>query len=380
MARLNRFIHIPARAQRPKGRRALAYFLLIAATALAGCMRWDYPGIGNPVGEAAPEGVFVVCEGNFQYGNATLAFYDPADDAVENEVFARANGARLGDVAQSMTIALDRGWVVVNNSHVVFAIDPDTFREVGRITGLTSPRYIHFIDPRKAYVTQLYDNRIFIVDPRTYSVTGHITVPGMESGDGSTEQIVADPAGRYVYVNCYSYWNLILKIDTATDTVVDMLEVGVQPRAMVMDRLGRLWVLTDGGYPGSPYAYEPPTLVRVDLDTFSVGLRLTFPLGTLATDLAINGAADRLYFPADALWEMPVTASELPAEPLVPYAGTRYYALTVDPVRGDIYLADAIDYQQPGVVYRYSAAGELLGQFRTGITPTAFCWKEAGGL
>lgn len=352
----------------------------VAATAVAltltGCMEWDYPGAGEGVPEVAPQGLFVVNEGNFQYGNATLAFYDPEDNTVENEVFIRANGFKLGDVAQSMTIGPDgRGWVAVNNSHVVFAIDTDTFKEVGRITGLTSPRYIYFVSPGKAYVTQLYDNRIFIVDPDTYSVTGHIEVPGMEQGDGSTEQVVGD-GSRYVYVNCYSYWNLLLKIDTETDSVTDVLEVGVQPRAMALDCRGRLWVLTDGGYPGSPYAYEEPRLMVVDTDAFKVEREFVFPLGTLASDLAMNGDADRVYWIADAVWDMSVDAVELPSEPLVPYASTRYFALTVDPVRGDVYVADAIDHQQPGIVYRYSPEGELLDSFRTGISPGAFCWKE----
>lgn len=348
-------------------------------TTLAGCMKWDYPGAGNPVEDAAPEGLFVVCQGNFQYGNASLSFYDPDDGTVENEVFARANGARLGDVAQSMTIADGRGWVVVNNSHVVFAIDTDTYRELGRITGLTAPRYMYVVSPDKAYITQLYDNRIFVVNPSTYSITGYIDVPGMEPGDGSTERIVADARNqRYVYVNCYSYWNLVLKIDTETDRVIDTLEVGIQPIAMTTDRYGRLWVLTDGGYPGSPYAYTNPTLVCVDTATFTVVRTFTFPLGTTASDLTCNGNGSTLYFTADAVWAMDVDAETLPAEPLVPYDGTHYQAITVDPVSGEVYLADALDYQQPGIVYRYSPEGEQVGSFRTGVIPGGFCWKEGG--
>ena len=34
--------------------------------------------------------------------------------------------------------------------------------------------------------------------------------------------------------------------------------------------------------------------------------------------------------------------------------------MTINPVNGDVYIADAIDYVQNGVVLRYSAEGELL--------------------
>lgn len=142
----------------------------LCLSALGGCMKWDY---GRTEDFSATErGLFIVNEGMFQYGNATLSYYDPETKTVENEVFHRANAFKLGDVAQSMTLHNGVGWIAVNNSHVVFAVDPDTFREVGRITNLTSPRYIHFVSEEKAYVTQIWDNRIFIVNPKRYEITG----------------------------------------------------------------------------------------------------------------------------------------------------------------------------------------------------------------
>ncbi len=116
---------------------------------------------------------------------------------------------------------------MVNNSHVIFAIDLNTFKEVGRIENLTSPRYIHFLSDEKAYVTQLWDNRIFIINPKKYEITGYIQVPDMTMESGSTEQMVQ--YGKYVYCNCWSYQNRIIKIDTETDQVVDELKVGIQP-------------------------------------------------------------------------------------------------------------------------------------------------------
>ena len=183
--------------------------LCIAITLLcSSCMKWEY-GQSEEFNTSG-EGLFIMNEGNFQYGNASLSYYNPATKEIQNEVFYRANAMKLGDVAQSMVVRDNVGWLVVNNSHVVFAIDLSTFKEIGRITNLTSPRYIHFISDEKAYISQIWDNRIFIVNPKRFEVTGYIECPNMTMESGSTEQMVQQ--GKYVYVNCWSYQNRILKI------------------------------------------------------------------------------------------------------------------------------------------------------------------------
>ena len=349
----------------------LLRFIALATLLLTSCMKWEY---GNEESfEASPSGLFITNEGNFQYGNASLSFYDPATRTIENEVFYRANGMKLGDVAQSMIVHNGVGWVVVNNSHVVFAIDLDTFREVGRITNLTSPRYMHFVSAEKAYITQIWDNRITVVNPRTYQITGYIECPEMTMETGSTEQMVQ--WGDYVYVNCWSYQNRILKIDTRTDTVVDELEVGIQPTSLVIDRNGKMWTITDGGYDGSPYGYEAPSLYRIDAETFRVEREFPFALGDDPSEVQINGAGDRIYWLNEDVWEMDVEAEWLPVRPFLEQRETIYYGLTVDPHSGEVYVADAIDYQQQGMIYRYSPTGELIDEFYVGIIPGAFCWK-----
>ena len=186
-------------------------FATLCLCVFTSCMEWDY-GLEEEFNTSTSgDGLFICNEGNFQYGNATLSYYNPETKVVENEVFYRANAMKLGDVAQSMIIRDSIGWVVVNNSHVVFAININTFKEVGRITNFTSPRYMHFISDEKAYVTQIWDNRIFIVNPKRYEITGYIDIPDMTMESGSTEQMVQ--YGKYVYVNCWSYQNRIIKID-----------------------------------------------------------------------------------------------------------------------------------------------------------------------
>lgn len=196
----------------------------------------------------------------------------------------------------------------------VFAVDPDTFREVGRITNLTSPRYIHFVSDEKAYVTQIWDNRIFIVNPKRYEITGYIECPDMTAESGSTEQMVQ--YGKYVFVNCWSYQNRILKIDTETDRIVGQLTVGIQPASLAMDRNNKLWTVTDGGYEGSPYGYEAPSLYRIDAETFSVEKQFRFRKGDSPSEMQLNGTRDTLYWIDRDVWRMPVAGEPASGAPV----------------------------------------------------------------
>ena len=76
--------------------------LVLFGGPLTSCMEWDY-GMEEEF-QITEKGLFITNEGNFQYGNATLSFYNPDTRKVENEIFYRANGMKLGDVAQSMII------------------------------------------------------------------------------------------------------------------------------------------------------------------------------------------------------------------------------------------------------------------------------------
>lgn len=335
-------------------------------------MKWDYQDQTTDFNSSG-KGLFIVCEGNFQYGNSTLSFYEPSLNIIENEVFYRANGMKLGDVAQSMTIYDEKGWIVVNNSHVIFAIDTDTFREIGRIENLTSPRYIHFINDEKAYVSQIWDNRIFIVNPKNYSITGSISVPDMDMSSASTEQMVS--YGKYVYCNCWSYQNRIIKIDSEKDEVVESLVVGLQPNSLVIDRNHNLWTITDGGFDGSPYGNEPPSLICIDVKSFSIIKRFEFNLGDNLSKICINTARDKIYWINNDVWAMDIESETLPEIPIIPYRETRFYGLSVSPDDSEIYVADAIDFSQQGMICRFSQDGILLDEFYVGVTPAAFCWK-----
>jgi DNA-binding beta-propeller fold protein YncE len=360
--------------------RKLLYIGLPLLLSLYGCMKddelWDFERLEY---DLPSEGIFVVNEGNFMYGNASLSYYDPETRQLINDVFFQTNGLPLGDVAHSMTIRDSLGYVVVNNSGRIYIIHTGTFELKGKITGLTSPRYMHFINESKAYVSDLYSRSIAVVNPQTMEVTGAIPVNNgnTEFYQHATEQMLQ--YDKYVYTNCWSFDNQVLVIDSELDQVVDSIEMLKQPNSMVLDKDHSLWVLCDGGNEGSAFGHEAAGLMKVGAGSTEAELILGFAAGEIPRDLKINGTGDTLYYINGGVYRYAIHGSAGPELLLESsYEGNTFnglYGLEVDPVSSELYVADAIDFVQRGMVYRLSPEGEPVDTFRTGIAPGAFCFN-----
>ena len=246
---------------------------------------------------AGREGVFITCEGNFMYGNASLSFYDKNEKKVYNQLFYARNNTPLGDVAQSISQYGNTIFMVVNNSGKIVGINPETAEFKGVISGLVSPRHIHFISGEKAYVSDLYARAICIINPVTFNVTGKINVSDGQQNyqRHATEQFVQ--VGNLVFVSCWSNDEYLLVIDTETDAVLDSIKTPLQPKDILLDKNEKIWVLCDGGFEGSPLGNEPPSLLRVDPITLTIEQKYVFAenLG-FPSQLAINSTKDTLFF------------------------------------------------------------------------------------
>jgi len=314
-------------------------------------------------------GVFIMNEGNFRSGNGSISFYSYDSLKIYNNIFRETNERPLGDVPYSMGFAGKKAYILVNNSDKIEITGINTMKSVATIEKVVSPRYISFVSGQKAYVTSLYSDSLRIIDLQSEKATGYVPVKN------TSESITATSSSAYV-AN-WSGGSKIFIIDILSDEVTDSIEVGAEPESMVVDRNKTLWVLCNGGWKREHYA----ELVAINTLTNTISRRFTFPLITDSpTCLQIDGKGQFLYYLHDGVRRMDINAESLPSSAFIPQAGYYFYRMGVNPFNGEVFITDARDYIQKGIVLRYSPDGDLLSLLETDIIPGNLFFKSATDL
>ena len=143
---------------------------------------------------------------------------------------------------------------------------------------------------------------------------------------------------------------------------------------MVVDKYGHVWVLCEGRSWEEDYG-EDPSLWEIDPMLKTATKRCELP-GT-ASSLNANPAGDQLYLiNNNEVRRFDIASSSLSETYRITASPMGwFYNLAVEPQSGEIYVADAGNYQDNGTVYRYSSDGLLLGSFTAGIIPSAMLFK-----
>jgi DNA-binding beta-propeller fold protein YncE len=331
---------------------------LLAAVLLASCER--DPVTDDPDGIIGGEGLFVLNEGNFQWGNASLSYFRRSDRQVSHGLFRNANGEDLGDILQSMHVHDGLAYLVVNGSGKIEVVDPASWKRHATIDGLTSPRHFLPVGGQKAYVTDLFSGQIQIIDLETNEASG--TIPA----DGWTEELGMVSGTVLV---CGVGEGRIYLIDPDTDQLTGSVEAGPNPVGLRTDHQGHAWVLCAGDWMDGTGA----ALLRLDKDTYQVAERHELPVtGATYSALDISPDGRTLYFLGGGVHAFPL--SEATPEPvlLVPAGGRFFYGLGADPSDGKLFVSDAIDFTQKGKVYVFDPQGQALYDFDAMNNPRGF--------
>ncbi len=333
----------------------------------------DHTPKPNPEPEVLLEkpGVFVVNEGNYTFGNSSLTYYNTDKNKLYPDVFYFVNQVPLGDVANFMAIKENLGYIVVNNSGIIYKIDISTGIYEGKVTGLISPREVMFLD-NKMIISDIVDPYLSVVDLKNLTVESKIDLDGYTS-----ESMIL--VNNKIYVNNWSAMyqekrnDQVLVIDAETLKLVDSIKVVLEPNSMAVDKYDNLWVLCSGGYMNE----ESPSLLKIDTQSDSIMVQIDFiDENDYPTELKINGAADTLYFFNKDLYKMSINDSVVPDNPFIESEGKLFYSMGIDPFTSDVFISDALNYTQKGKVYIYSSGGSFKTEFFAGISPGCFVFNR----
>ena len=348
--------------------------LLVASILIVSCS--DDDTMGPDVPPPGQDGYFIVNEGGFGNGNTSLSYYDRTRDTVLNNVFESANGRKLGDQSQSMTVIGDQGYIVVQNSSKIEVINRDDFTSVATITdGIASPRYLAEVAENKAYVTDWgadgVTGTVKVVDLSSFQVLQTIPV-----GQGPNEIVVINNRAYVANGGGLGRDSTVMVLDTQADAVVDTVVVGGNPSSLAVDANGALWV-AGGGFIQYNEDFSaiieeestPGFLALVENDQVSRTLEASqINVGPSA----LVATSNQLYLRyAGAVYSLSPEATELPEQPLI---DQRFYGLAVDPVSGEILGGEAPNFSSDGTFQRHTATGELIESYTVGIAPNGFAF------
>ena len=298
------------------------------------------------------EGILISNEGNFQFGNASVSFYDTKNDTLIESVFQEVNNRPLGDVLQSITIDGDFAYLVLNNSARIEVVNKNSFELVGSITGFISPRYIHIVNNEKAYVSDLFANKIAIVDLVSLEITNYIDCPGW------TEEI--HQLNDEVYM-LNKTDNTLHVVDTNIDAITSELVFDFELSAFKIDNQSRMWLAGSKNDVG---------LVQcIKLIDQEIQYSYTFE-GESPTELYVSETGTDVYFLSNGVWHINEFADEIITVPIIPANDRLFYGLSVH--QDKIYIADAINFVQKGTIWVYDLQATLLDEFKVGIIPSEF--------
>lgn len=355
-----------------------SYFRPALVLAFSGLLLASCESKNDPVTPTPPSGtgtnVYVVNEGAYGSSSASVTLFDKATAKVTSpDIFQATNGRTLGDVAQSMTIYNNYGYLVVNNSNKIEVVTLPDFKSVATINGLKQSRYL-VTAGTKGYVTGWRSDQnanplpgnLYVIDLTTNIITDTIAT-------GRRPEKLLNNNGLIYVPN--SDENTVTVIDANQGKATGTITVADGPASLAADKNGTVWVLCGGITKYDPMTYvvissTPGALIRLGAGTAGPQLTLPFAVGSSPSKLRVSPAGDQLYYTlGNSEYRLAITATALPTKPLIRRNFsklTAFYGFNIDPKDTTLYVLNA-SFSAASQLVRYRPNGVAIDSFSTGI-------------
>lgn len=360
-------------------------YLLFVAFVASSCRENDiiiYPTENN-VGDKLVSnylGLYVLNEGNMGSNKATLDYLDLSTGVYSRNIYPSRNPnliKELGDVGNDVQIYGNSLWMVINMSHKVEVADAKTAVSRGHVD-IPNCRYLAF-DGGFAYVSTYVGlpnsesvlGAVYKVDTASLKVVDKCIV-GYQPDElvVNKGKLYVANSGGYNGMKAIGYDNRVSVIDLKTFKVTNTIKVAPNLFRVRNDKYGRLWVSSRGDMkriPSKLFIVENDVVVdsldsRTDgfdfrgdsLISYSgKGAKTKFKVIDIRTMKIVND--DFLKFPTD----VPIKTA---------------YGIIIHPATGDVYVMDATNYVSSGKIYCFDKDGNYKWHTLTGDIPGHACF------
>ena len=350
---------------------------LMLGMGFASCSDDDEP---ETIIEPTEYPTYILNEGHWGANNAGIAmFVHPFYEIVTEDAYLKANGTKMGDVANAMMEEDDNIYVVLNGSKYVARLDLNV-KEQARYTfpeAEGAPRCID-VEDGYAYVTQ-YGGQVSKLNIK------EMTLAGTFKGGDNLEGIVEKDGKLYV-ANSYAvdgsnnwiYNKEVFVIDAKNMTLEKTIEVVENPTKMY-EIDDQIYLISAGNYAdvaGALQVIDPKTgtskvilndvtKITEGLNGLIYGVRSTYDANWQLTNSFFTynpktGAISETSFLQDA-----------PSS----FATDAIYLLEVD--EPNFIYVGTTDYQNTGTIYTFDKEGKFFHSFDCGgINPSAMVFVD----
>ena len=316
-------------------------------------------------------GAFISNEGAFGVGNSSVSFLDFETDILINEVFMGANARPLGDVLQSMSLISGKMYCVVNASNKIEIVNANEFTESGVIEGVDNPRNLTASNG-KLYVTEWGNGgQVKIFDAASNVARGSIEVGTGPEGILNHHSLiwVANGGG-------FALDSTVTVIDPVTDEILITINVGHNPKEMVVDANDDVWVICNGytEYDASwNIARQTPSkLVKISVIDLEVASEYIISETIHPNHIDISKDRKTVYYGGGYGVNGISSVNYVNSSITETFAADKsFYGFNVNRNNGDIYALEAPSFTENGSLIKYNSTGTVIKQYEVGIGPNS---------
>lgn len=317
------------------------------------CILLLFLGSCKPNGEkksnavSAGSKLIICCEGNFGWGNSDFDIYNLRDNELNLKVYKALNNASLGDVLQSASIWNGYLYLVVNNSGKIVALDTVNYIKQDVIFGFNSPRYMQAITNQKALVTDLYANKIYLID-RTEGIEQTFPVKGFCEGMAASDDEIAIACTKgtvYFFNKSRMHLSDSVELEKGSKKVI---HIGNSFYTMCLK-----------GSKSIMYEIQNKQATVTWDTSIHENQYVSFAFNKIKNEW--------LFMQSNKLYSMSRNFKNLKIEYSNPSAN--FYSISVNPTNGEVYISNAKDYVSAGEIIRLSSEYQFMHSAATGIIP-----------